>query len=246
MLSAEFLAMSWRNRITTPDGQVFDIPSTMNANECLAVYGGNYEADETRIIREWMQPDSTIVEIGCNIGFVGRYAFTEKLLDSGTYICVEPNPVPGPALRRNMERAERQCPGRRFEIVSAAIRGGGDQRVDVQFVVRKNQTSAAVGQIPHEKMEQIISVPSMSLTTLLRTYAPNGASLICDAEGAEIDMIFKDGEAFQHIRQIAIELHEPAFTGRAERPDIMLDRLKSLGFTCKARMGNTCYLIRGG
>jgi hypothetical protein len=111
--------------------------------------------------------------------------------------------------------------------------------------VRKNLTSALVGQLPFNKTEEVIWVQSISLSGLLKKYAPDGASLICDAEGAEISMIFEDSAAFQKIRQMAIELHEPHFTGHPETPDIMLQKLSKLGFLARANIGNAYYLAKG-
>ena len=89
--------------------------------------------------------------------------------------------------------------------------------------VRQNLASALVGQLPSDESDTIIQVPTRSLGSLLKDHAPNGASMICDAEGAEIPMIVNDPKAFSQVRQIAIELHDPRFTGHPETP--------SFGFT---------------
>jgi hypothetical protein len=143
-----------------------------------------------------------------------------------------------------MRRASQISPRKSFRIIAAAVCSPKEEATAAQFVVRKNLTSALVGQLPFNKTEEVILVQSISLSGLLKKYAPEGASLICDAEGAEIPMIFEDCAAFQKIRQITIELHEPQFTGHPETPDIMLQKLSKLGFLVKANIGNTYYLVK--
>ena len=243
-MAGQFLAMAIRGRMESPDGQIFAVPPTMNANDCLAIFSGTYEHYETQLLRSWFQSDHTIVEIGANVGVVSRYAFMEKLQEGGSYICVEPNPVSHAALQNNMRRASEISPRKNFSIIAAAICSPKQEATAAQFVVRKNLTSALVGQLPSDKTEQVVWVQSISLSGLLKKYAPKGASLICDAEGAEIPMIFEDSAAFQKINQIAIELHEPQFTGHPETPDIMLRELYKLGFFVRANIGNTYHLAK--
>ena len=82
-MAGAFLAMAIRDRMESPDGQIFDVPATMNANDCLAIFTGTYEHDETQLLRRWFFSDHTIVEVGANIGVVSRYAFMEKLQEGG-------------------------------------------------------------------------------------------------------------------------------------------------------------------
>ena len=243
-LSSTTLSMASSNDIIAPDGQVFDVPDTMAANECLAIAAGSYEHDEIAILRQLFKPDHTVIEIGANIGVVSRYAFLEKLEDGGTYFCVEPNPLSRPALEINMQRSAFFCPKKYFKIISAAVCEPDRNGKTAAFVVRQNLASALVGQLPSDESDTIIQVPTRSLGSLLKDHAPNGASMICDAEGAEIPMIVNDPEAFSQVRQIAIELHDPRFTGHPETPSFLVSQFKDSGFVVAGKLGNVYYLTR--
>lgn len=243
-LADTFLSTAFNNHITAPDGQLFDVPPTMAANECLAIFTGSYERDEIDILRKWFRPDHTIIDIGANIGVVSRYAFLEKLADDGTYICVEPNPLARHALEINMQRSASLCPKKNYMIIAAAVCEPDRNGKNAAFVVRQNLASALVGQLPSDGNDTIIQVPTRSLGSLMKDHAPNGASMICDAEGAEIPLIVNDPETFSQIRQIAIELHEPRFTGHQETPSFLISKLWELGFGVFGRAGNAYYLTR--
>ena len=121
-LGFRFLAMAARNRITGLDGQVFDIPATLDAIDCLAIFNGGFERDETELVRRWLQPDTTIVEIGANIGFVSRYAFLEKLAPRRDVCLHRAEPAGAPRAGAQHARVPRRsAPGKRFEIVHAAV-----------------------------------------------------------------------------------------------------------------------------
>lgn len=232
------------NRIVAPDGQLFEVPATMTAIDCLAISTGRYEYDETEILRQWFKPDHTIIEIGANIGVVSHYAFLEKLDDNGTYLCVEPNPISRPALEINMQRSASLCPRKNFMIIGAAVCEPDRNGKNADFVIRQDLTSALVGQLPSDENDTIIRVPTRSLSSLMKDHAPNGASMICDAEGAEIPMIIDDPEAFSQIRQITIELHEPQFTGHPETPSFLISKLEELGLMVAGKARNSYYMTR--
>lgn len=232
-------------RLMVPNGQVFDIPPGMDDYSRCALFAGRYERLEIALLKQWFREDSTIIEVGSNIGVVARYAFLEKLKAGGTYICVEPNPRSLPALRANMKRAEASRPGRHVQIVAAAVSGRAEEGGTVPFTVRQDLgSSLTASPVPSWREETIVQVPLRTLSGLLREFAPGGASLISDVEGAEIPMILDDPDAFAQVRQIVMELHEPALTGRPETPDFLIAALGRLGFVVRARLGHCCYFDR--
>ncbi len=231
-------------QVSTPDGYNFKVYPTMHPMDCLALRTGRYERAETAILRGHFQPDDTIIEIGSNIGVVASVAFSEKLNDGGTLVCVEPNPDALPALAFNIAALRPRFPARNAVIIAAAVDAPGAETGTAEFRIRPNLGSGLAAVTAPRSNERVTDVAATSLSALVKRYAPNGASLICDAEGGEIPMILEDREGLRHIRQMAIELHEPGLTGRRETPEIMLDHLKSQGFSVGARNLNTWYLTR--
>jgi FkbM family methyltransferase len=230
------------DRLLTPGGQLFDLPPDLDDYNRCALFAGRYERLELKLLKRYFETDSTIIEIGANIGVVARYAFLNRLRDGGTYICVEPNPHSRAALHANMLRAQTKRPWRKFDIVAAAVAAPARDGQKERFALRQNLGSALATTNTSE--EGTVEVDVHSLSSLMRDLAPAGASLICDAEGGEIPMILEDTAGFAAIRQILIELHEPWLTGRSETPDQMIAALEKLGFTVLCELGNCCYLRR--
>ena len=233
------------DRLVVPNGQVFDISSDLDDYNRCALFAGRYERFEIKLLRRYFELDDTIIEIGANIGVVARYAFLEKLKDGGTYICVEPNPNSRAALEANMRRAQALSPKKKFQIVIAAVSGPQNDGKAEDFVLRENLGSGLASQTKRSEDDTIVQVASRSLGSLMKEFAPNGASLICDVEGAEIPMILEDPQSFANIRQMVIELHEPKLTGRPEMVEFMVGKIQELGFAIGGAMDNCFYLKRG-
>ncbi len=232
------------HRLAAPDGQSFVIPSKMKGINCFEIAIGRYERDELDLLRRGgFHQDHTIIEIGANIGYLSRYAFLEFLASGGKYVCVEPNFLSQQALRANMEECRRLEPNKKFEVLVAAICEPEREGRSANFLARNTLGSGLSGQVIAKKHDTITEVSTLSLGSIMRDHAPNGASLICDAEGGEIPMILNDPDAFKNIRQILIELHGPEKTGRHETPAFMISKLHGMGFAVKLNVENS-YLLQ--
>lgn len=245
--------LGWMNRTVghavMPDGRVYSTPQSLSALSYLSMFLGQYEVAERTILRTHFRDANTIVEIGSNIGVVSRVALEEKLVDGGKIICVEPNPDSHDVLIKNLERG-----------VASARRGGKTIHLNVEFsaisapghigqalfIPRNNLSSGLVGQVETSHADKDhVRVPITCLSRLLHDHNISGGySLICDAEGAEIPMIFKDAAALERCEQMAIELHEPSLTGSDVTPRDMVDELERQGFRLIDRQLHTYYLSR--
>jgi len=228
-------------KLRTLDGQCFHVPQYFHPVDAFNVVTGRYEAHEMNILREHFKPDNVIVEIGANIGYTARYALLEKLSANGLYVCIEPNPYVQKALQQNMQQGQMQAPNKNFQIVQAAIccprldGGTGD------FVFQRNLGSHLATKIINSVNDNVVKVPLRSLSGVLSQVAPRGASMICDGEGAELEILKHDRQAFSKIRQIAIELHGPKITGQPETIEWMVSEFRKLGFSIRATKGDTLY-----
>jgi FkbM family methyltransferase len=231
--------------VTAPDGQVFDVPPNMNPLDRHALKHGNYESDEIGVLRQFFKRETgTIIDIGANIGVVARYAIAERLGSGGLYVCVEPNPEVHKALAANMDRASAAYPGHDTYIEKVAIGSPQQNGKRVHFAVRPGLGSGLTTWLKPSAHEITVPVPVMSLSRLMAKHLSQSTSLICDAEGGEIPIIFHDRGSLKHVRQIVIELHEPQLTGWDVTPNEMIRQLSMLGFQRRGGADRTHYFSR--
>jgi FkbM family methyltransferase len=67
----------------------------------LRILLGNYEAEESRLMRLFLQPGQTIVDVGANVGYLTR-RFARSTGPAGKVYAFEPNPIIFPLLTRNV------------------------------------------------------------------------------------------------------------------------------------------------
>lgn len=234
-------------RIVTADREVYHVPSDISFECFRDLARGIYETHEKYLLWRHFMDASTIVDLGANIGVVGRAAMA-KLDTDGTYIAVEPNPSSLKALEKNLRSGSTRYTGLflgRIAVVNAAIGQPINGHDVAEFLQRPNLSSGLVGQVAACANDSApIAVPLKSLRQVLDAHKVSGEySLICDIEGGEIPLI-EDKEALRHCSQMLIELHEPELTGQNVTPAEMLDTLFDQGFVHQGQSGNVHYLCR--
>jgi len=231
----------------TVDG-LFATSRKMAPPDYFNLMRGHYEGAERTILRGAFRNASTIVEIGSNIGVVASLALDSKLERNGRMICVEPNPDSHEALYANLSRAQkrRASDDIQLRVLHAAVSGPqGERGGSAEFIQRADLSSGLSGQVSGRASDSsLVNVEVTSLSSILNAHNVDGPySLICDAEGAEIPLIFEDAAALKNCSQMLIELHSPSLTGREDvPPDIMVRELESLGFRLRVREHDTYYL----
>jgi len=221
------------------DGRDFRVPEQMSPADVINLFRGAYEREEIAVLRKYFAPAARLVEIGANIGVVSRIAYEEKLAPGGSMICVEPNPATFPFLSRNIL----EVPGKAisFRNVAVGIINGSGPRAE--FRQRNNLSSGLTRHLKYTPDAEAIQVGIQPLSEIIKDVAgPYG--LICDAEGAEIEMIEREPDALAHCNQAMFEFHDPDLTGLPETPDIMIQKLEKLGLILRARIDNSCYFSR--
>ncbi|NBX66811.1 MAG: FkbM family methyltransferase [Proteobacteria bacterium] len=228
-------------------GRVYSVPSNMSPIDYFGLLRGTYEQAEIKILREHFKRAANIIEIGANIGVVTRAAITEKMADAESrYVAVEPNPKAIEALSRNIARCYDPKTTNSVFIEAAALSAPEDSGKTASFMMRDNLSSGLASHTTDKLGGTPTPVRLQSLSSLLDKYGMDRASLIIDAEGAEIDMVFNDKAGLARIDQIAIEVHDTKLTERKETPDDVLRELEKQGFRIGGRESNTYYLYRPG
>ena len=213
------------------DGFVYSVASpqiTRGHKSTLAF--GLHEMEERELIQRWLPSKTPILEFGGGLGVVSCLA-NSKLSKPERHVVVEANPVMAEILEKN-----RTVNGCMFHVLNRAIAYDCDHinlNLDTEFVGSTIKSSAA----------QSVAVPTTTATDLMNSYGFDEAGIICDIEGAELDLIEREFRPLgDRIRFVMAEMH-PTILGK-DVVDDLLRKLTALGFNMKQRIGDSVFLRR--
>jgi FkbM family methyltransferase len=174
----------------------FIIPREMSSigwrGACVS--GGGYEADERALIKRFLQPEDTVLELGACLGVVS--CTTNQLLrDRSRHVVVEANPLLIPWLFRN-----REMNNSNFLVEHCAV----GKPPEVTFYIH---STAVVDGSSQRKSARAVRLPCRSLSELQERYGPFSA-LIMDVEGSEFDVLEDALALLKSYRLAVIEFHE--------------------------------------
>ena len=211
------------NRVQIGDC-TFDVAHPLISNAIRSrLARGRYERPELELIADWLDPDAPVIELGGGIGVVATLV-NRMLRNPLEHVVVEANPSLIPVLHHHkaLNRAG-------FVVEHAALDYSGSPTA--RLVHGKEFISGRVGTAGDEG----VAVPVITLERLVQRFPWENATLVCDIEGLEIELVEREGELLaRHCRTLIIELH-PKLRTKAER-DAMMSRLHALGFGHVASM----------
>jgi len=177
------------------DGCTFVIPKDQTSRAYRACFlNGSYEAEERELVRTFVQPADTVLELGACLGVVS--CVTNKILaDKTKHVVVEGNPFCLPTLHRNCEL--NQCG---FLVENCAV----SNQWDATFYLHPIYI---VGGTTQRKSARPAHVPVRSLADLDERYGPF-STLILDIEGAELEIFSAAREQLNRCRLVIVELHD--------------------------------------
>ena len=181
---------------------------------------GAFERAERALLRKHFPRDRAVIELG---GCVGALAciMNRRMAQPEKHVVVEAHPGLIPTLEAN--RDLNRC---RFRIVAAAIAYGSDE---VAFHLNPGFASGSVTSAGAAEARPI-SVPARMLESIASEAGFERFDLICDIEGAEAELIAREGDLLrQRVGCFMLEMHQTLLGGDAIRQ--MHERLKALGFT---------------
>ena len=176
---------------------------------------GGFEIAERQAVR-FLPTDLPLVEFGCGVGVVACIA-NRRLKYPERHLCIDANPDALALAARNGR--DNGCG---FSTLHAAL--AYDQPT-VSFAADPSIVSGAI----EGQFGEMITVPTTTLGAVLEQKSWSGPiSIVCDIEGAELDLLEREVELFRERVDTAIfELHPDCY-GEAGRRRIM-DRLRSAG-----------------
>lgn len=177
------------------DGCEIEVPkklTTRTYRGCFML--GDYESEERALIKRYLRPDDSVLELGACIGAVS--CTTNKLLaDKSRHVIVEGNPKLIPYLEKN-----KQINNCGFTILNRAA----SQEKSVTFYL---SDEFIVGGTTQRTTSNPVTVPGSSLEDLNGEFGPFTA-LIMDIEGAEADVIPYAGNYLKSCRIVIVETHD--------------------------------------
>jgi FkbM family methyltransferase len=177
------------------DGCIFTVPKDVTSLRYRSCFmNGSYESDERELIRKWIQPSDSVIELGACLGVVS--CVTNRLLsDKSKHVVVEANPFCIAAIYRN-----RNLNGAGFLIEHCAV---GNQS-EVTFYLHPVYI---VGGSSQRKTDQPVRLPAKSLRQLENERGPFTA-LIIDIEGSELEVFESSKDILRRFRIVIAELHD--------------------------------------
>ncbi|MGH7547722.1 MAG: FkbM family methyltransferase [Gemmatimonadales bacterium] len=186
-------------------------------------YLGIYELPEIELARRHLDGELPVIELGGGIGVVSCVINT-MLKHPHEHLVVEGNTDLLATLEEN-----RRLNGCGFRVRNVALAyGGGDAVLSVD--------SFATGRVGAQATRRLV-VPARTLADLLRETGFARIDLVADIEGAEVELVAREGPLLaRHARTLILEAH-PRFAG-PEATAGMLASIRALGFAELGRSGH--------
>ena len=192
------------------------------------IYIGAYERELHRIVRSWLKPGMTFLDVGANIGFFTLLA-ARCVGPTGRVIAVEPSPWVGDRLEETVRR-------NRLANVTVARLALGSTSGTLSLIspVPGNHTPSLLDESPGLG-RNLVTVAR--LDDCLAEWLPsNGVvhAMKVDIEGFEPYLVDGGADALRsgRIRRLATEASSEWLAKAGSSPERLRSQLEQLGFTC--------------
>lgn len=184
-----------------------------------ALYKHAFEAGSVDLLRSFIAPNSTVIDVGANVGFFTMY-FGRWVGAGGKVIAIEPEAVNYSALRK------------------AVARAGLDQIVEtIQAAAAEEDGVAKLCINPHNPADHWLGdtgvpTPAIAIDNLLRTRGWPPVSLIkIDVQGAEARVLQGSDETIRRFHPtLFIEIDDAALGRAGTTAEKLIAWLTDLGY----------------
>lgn len=187
-----------------------------------SLFWGFHEAQEIRYVRAYLTAGLPVVELGTSLGVVAAH-IAQLLNGLNKLVCVEANP---PLLALARETVLANSSNAEMVSLSAAVDYSGARSSSFSVSDDLISSRLATG-------NNTVQVPTITLSAVLAESGVEDYALVCDVEGAELQILENDIESLARCRMMIIELHA---TARASVAD-MAARIEGAGFNLTAQHG---------
>ena len=180
-----------------------------------ALLRGRYERHKVRQLRNRVEPNDVVLDVGAGIGLTALYA--ASMVGGENVLCVEADPRAA-----DLAEANFAANGRDIELLRAgAVPRGEPSEVDFHLHEELGRSSLT----PRAGGIETVRVPTLDIAPLLR--ARNVSVLNVDVEGSERDVLHAIDD-FGPVRIVLLSVHEQVVG--YERTNRLLERLFDAGF----------------
>jgi FkbM family methyltransferase len=182
---------------------------------------GKHEKPERLLVRKYVNPDLPLVDLGGALGVVSCVA-NKLLTRPEQHVVVEANPALIPVLLGNRDRN-----GCRFKVLNRAI---GYDRSVIRLHLNKNVLMSSV----HGGTEDPVDVPATTLRRILDDHGFRRCTLICDIEGAEVELVRHEARTLSTcVETLIMEVHDRLVGD--EECAVLFETLEQAGFRVAER-----------
>lgn len=225
----------FKNKIPHQNSRI-ETPTFGDSKVCGLLFWGLYERDEVILISRYLNGNAPIIELGSSIGAVSCI-LGNKIEIGQELICVEANPQLIALLTRNIEL---NCPGKTARILHGAIHYGPNHLVNFSVGETNLTSKVEVASGPSGSL-----VPVLKLSDIVSSRKFTEFTLICDIEGAEIEILKEDSKVFEHCVMLIIELHVTSYRGSEFPVFALIDLIHELTPLRRiAQRGDVCVFTR--
>lgn len=196
-----------------------------------------YEREEAYLIIRHLPAERAVIELGGSIGVVSAL-IRSRLAADVKHIVVEANPALIDFCRQNAAQGTETW----TEVVNAALGYGAPVlRFAIGNNIHANHLAGA-----NEGAARIIEVPAITLEQLVtRSGIEDGFSLVCDIEGAELDLVQNELAVLGRAGMVIMELHPGVYPGGSRDEAELHYLMQKIGFALLERVGDVCLWCKG-
>ena len=224
-------------RVVRLEAGVFEVDPVSHLGTQL-LYRGEYEPELAAVMRHYLRPGGTFVDVGANEGYFSVLA-ARLLGPSGRVIAVEPQRRLRPVIERNLE-----LNGLTNVTIHECAVSDADGEARLHLTPDTITGSSGLAQMTRYRVPTT-TVHTVTLETLLADAGVEHVDLMkMDIEGFEHEAILGSPDVFRRgrIGTIALELHRSRITARGLDPDEIVRFVESYGYGRDADFWGTYYV----
>jgi len=191
-----------------------------------------YEKEEIRLLKDHLQMDLDVIELGSSIGGVSTVLGS---LTSAKVYCYEANPDLIDILSHNLRI--------NGLLDHTSVHYAAVSTSNTSEVFFNPRESSELGKLSDDANEGT-AVPATSVKKIVDEKGLKSFALVADIEGSEAAFILGEPESLEGCKQLFIELHNCSWEGKEYTAEDLKNEICELGFTCIESIGTNHVFIK--